>query len=296
MGLFGDVYMLAKEIRDKRGMDRTVQIFRMHKGDELYWQWLLEFISQAQHWGLKKDECLMAGQKRGFEMAAKNEQKFLECLDRIEREVGIDKDELECRINKALGRKAVLDTEKLGFKLAEAIDNMLDESADDIQSTLGERSKMIAFEYTALLLWIIAKEASIVLPEKAISPTIGTTLGVIFSYFKNSEVNVFGNLGDDGLNLQAFEGYVRNRFDLYDWAWNVYSRMKDDRCSNEEVEALSQVSEVTVAMNFIVRCFADEAEYHGIFSNPKERMAHTVCVLNHYRRFKEKIKRVLSSY
>jgi len=121
MGFFGDLSMLAQEVRDKRGTDKVVQWFRMHKGDELYWQQLLEFISQAQHWGLKKDECLVAGQERGFEMAAKNQQKFLESLDRIAKEVGIDKDELERRINKALGRKAVMNTEKLGFELAEAI-------------------------------------------------------------------------------------------------------------------------------------------------------------------------------
>jgi hypothetical protein len=104
MGFFGDLYMLAKEVHDKQSMDKTIQIFREHKGDEIYWQYLLDIIAQAQYWSLKREQCATAGQERGFEMAAKNEQKFRECLDRIEREVGIDKDELEQRINIAVGR------------------------------------------------------------------------------------------------------------------------------------------------------------------------------------------------
>lgn len=115
MGFFGDLCTLAKEIRDKQGMDKTIQIFRAHKGDELYWQYLLDIIAQVQYWTLKREQCAMAGQERGFEMAAKNEQKFLECLDRIEREVGIDKDELGRRISKALGRDRAKE-EQVPFK------------------------------------------------------------------------------------------------------------------------------------------------------------------------------------
>lgn len=37
-------------------------------------------------------------------MAAKNEQKYLEFLDRVEKEVGIDEKELKRRIDKALGK------------------------------------------------------------------------------------------------------------------------------------------------------------------------------------------------
>jgi hypothetical protein len=105
MALFGDLCMLAREMRDKRATDTMIEWFKMHKGDDLYWQQLQEMISQAQHWALQKNACLMAGKERGFDMAAKNEQGYLECLDRVEREVGVDKEELERRINKALGRE-----------------------------------------------------------------------------------------------------------------------------------------------------------------------------------------------
>ena len=104
MGLFRNLYMITKEIREKRSMDRTIQIFKRNKGNEFYWKQLLELIAQAQHWSLAKERCLVAGQERGFAMAAENEQHFLECLDRIEKEVGIDEKELKRRINKALGR------------------------------------------------------------------------------------------------------------------------------------------------------------------------------------------------
>ncbi len=295
MGFFGDLYMLAQEVRDKRGTDRMVEWFRMHKGDELYWQQLLELISQAQYWGPKKDECLMAGQERGFDMAAKNEQKFLECLDRIEQEIGIDKDELECRINKALGRESILDTEKLGFELAEAIMEMAHESLDDIRGTLRKPSQNILLEYIALLLWIVAKQASVVLPKESIQSTIDHAHGVTFSFLEDTGFRKIKMLGGY-FNEKTFEDWMVNRFKLYYYAWNVYSSMKDDRCSNEENEALSQVSEINVAMNFIVCCFADEVEYHNVFPNPEDRAPNTVCVLNHYRRFSEKVNRVLSSY
>lgn len=104
MGLFRNLYVIAKEVHEKHSMDRTVQIFKENKGNELYWQQLLELIAQAQHWGLVKQQCILAGQEKGFEMAAKNEQKMLECLDRIEKEVGIDEKELKRRIDKVLGR------------------------------------------------------------------------------------------------------------------------------------------------------------------------------------------------
>ena len=104
MGLFGNLYMLAKELREKRSMDRTVQILKRNKGNEFYWQQVLEIIGQLQRWTLAREQCLAEGQERGFEMAAKNEQGFLELLDRIEKEVGIDEKELKRRIDKALGR------------------------------------------------------------------------------------------------------------------------------------------------------------------------------------------------
>lgn len=104
MGFFGFLYTMGKEIHNKRGMDKTVQMFKRNKGNEYYWQQLVEAIAQAQHWRLAREQCLAAGQERGFAMAAKNEQKYLELLDRIEKEVGIDEKELKRRIDKALGR------------------------------------------------------------------------------------------------------------------------------------------------------------------------------------------------
>ncbi|MCK4825518.1 hypothetical protein KA005_57755 [bacterium] len=104
MGLFGFLYTMGKEIHNKRGMDKTVQMFKRNKGNEYYWQQLVEAIAQAQHWRLAREQCLAAGQERGFAMAAKNEQKYLELLDRIEKEVGINEKELKRRIDKALER------------------------------------------------------------------------------------------------------------------------------------------------------------------------------------------------
>ena len=104
MGLFGNLYMVAKEVREKRSMDRTVQMFKRNKGNEFYWQQLIEYIAQAQHWRLAKEQCLAAGQEKGFEMASENEQGFIELLDRIEKDVGIDNKELKRRIDKALGK------------------------------------------------------------------------------------------------------------------------------------------------------------------------------------------------
>ena len=104
MGFFGNLYILVKEVHEKRSMDRMIQTFRRNKGNEFYWQQLIELIAQAQHWALMREQCLAAGKERGFAMAAKNEQKFLELLNRIEKEIGIDEKELQRRIYKALGR------------------------------------------------------------------------------------------------------------------------------------------------------------------------------------------------
>ncbi len=61
-------------------------------------------------------------------------------------------------------------------------------------------------------------------------------------------------------------------------------------------EAVQQFREVNVAHNFVIMCFQDEAEYHSVFPNPKDRTPHVRCVLNHYRRFSETIKTILSRY
>jgi hypothetical protein len=188
-----------------------------------------------------------------------------------------------------------MDTEKLGFELAEAIMEMAHESLDDIRSTLRKPSQNVLIEYIALLLWVVAKQASIVLPKESIQSTIDHAHSVTFSFLDDTGFRKIKMPGGY-FNEKTFEDWIGNRFNLYHWAWNVYSGMKDDSCSHEENEALSQVSEITVAMNFIVCCFADEAEYHNIFPNPKECAAHMACVLNHYRRFSERVKSVLSRF
>ena len=104
MRFFGFLCTMGKEIYNKRGMDKTVEVFNRNKGNDFYWQELIELVAQAQHWRLVKEQCLATGQEKGFAMAAKNEQKFLECLARVETEVGIDEKELERRIAKTLGR------------------------------------------------------------------------------------------------------------------------------------------------------------------------------------------------
>lgn len=104
MGFFRNLYMTIKEVRERGAEDRTVQVFKRNKGNEIYWQQLIDMIAQAQHWHIVKNQCLLNGQQKGFDMASENEQGFLEMLDRIEREVGIDKEELDRRIAKILGR------------------------------------------------------------------------------------------------------------------------------------------------------------------------------------------------
>jgi hypothetical protein len=104
MGFFRNLYTIAKEVRKKGAEDRSIQIFKKNKGSELYWQQLVDMIAQAQHWRIVKNQCLLNGKQKGFEMASENEQGYLEMLDRVEKEVGIDKKELDRRITKILGR------------------------------------------------------------------------------------------------------------------------------------------------------------------------------------------------
>ena len=104
MGFFRNLYTIAKEVREKGTEDRTVQVFKRNKGNELYWQQLIDMIAQMQHWHIVKNQCLSNGQQKGFDMASANEQKYLEMLDRIGKEVGIDKVELDRRIAKIQGQ------------------------------------------------------------------------------------------------------------------------------------------------------------------------------------------------
>lgn len=188
-----------------------------------------------------------------------------------------------------------MDTEKLGFELAEAIGEMVDESLDDIRSTLRKPSQNVLLEYIALLLWIVAKQASAVLPKKWIQSTIDHAHGVTFCFLEDAGCRKIKMLGGY-FNEKTFEDWINNRFEIYYRAWNVYSGVKDDSLSHEEKEVISTLSKVTVALNFIVCCFTDEAEYHEIFPNPEDRTPHTGCVLNHYRRFSEIVKSILSRY
>ena len=48
-------------------------------------------------------------------------------------------------------------------ELAEAIKEMIHESLDDIRDTLSKPSQNVFLEYIALLLWIVAKQAAIIL-------------------------------------------------------------------------------------------------------------------------------------
>lgn len=188
-----------------------------------------------------------------------------------------------------------MDTEKLGFELAKAIEDMVHESLDDIHDTLREPSHNVLFEYIALLLWIVAKQAAMFLPKESIQSTIDHAHNVTFFFLHEAGFRKV-RMPDGYFNEQTFEDWIVNRFKLYYWAWNVYSSMKDDRCSNEEIEGLFQLSEITVAKNFIGCCFTDEAEYHNIFPNPKDHADHIACVLNHYRRFSERVKSVISGF
>jgi hypothetical protein len=188
-----------------------------------------------------------------------------------------------------------MDTEKLGFELAEAIKEMVHESLDDIRDTLREPSQNVLFEYIALLLWIVAKQAAMALPKESIQSTIDHAHSVTFFFLDDAGCRKIKMLGGH-FNEKTFEDWMINRFKIYYWAWNVYSCMKDDRCSNEEIEGLSLLSEITVVKNFIGCCFADEAEYHNIFPNSKDHAAHIACILNHYRKFPERVKSILSCF
>jgi len=173
-----------------------------------------------------------------------------------------------------------MDTKELGIELAKLIEEMVNQSVDDICSALGELSQNIFLEYISLLLWIVTKEASIALPTRVIQSTIDATTYATFLSLEEAGIRKLA--GD--FNQNSFEDFICNRFDTYYQAWRAFPI--------EDV----QLSEVTVAHNFIVCCFADEAEYREFFPNPKDYTAHIRCVLNHYRRFSERAKSVLSRF
>lgn len=194
-----------------------------------------------------------------------------------------------------------MDTEKLGFELAKTIMDMVRESLDDIRDTLSKPSQNVLLEYIALLQWIVAKNASIVLPKESIQSTIDHTHSVIFFFLDDAGFRKIRMLGGY-FNEKTFEHWMVNRFKIYYGAWEVYGPAIMAEMEATAIvegygkEAVQKVREVNVAVNFIVCCFADEAEYNKVFPNPEDRTPHTVCVLNHYRRLSERVKSVLSRF
>lgn len=183
-----------------------------------------------------------------------------------------------------------MDTKELG-ELGSLIENTLYESTPDISKTLGKHPGEILFEFIALLLWIVAKEAQTILPEKLIQPTIDTIFTATFLRLGESAsfLKIF--------NEKTWEDFVRNRFELYYRAWNAYrtewGMVLEDEKANEEF------SIVSVAHNFVAFCCTEEedmtkAEFAEYMSSEHYRTGHIGCVLNHYRRFSEKAKSILS--
>jgi hypothetical protein len=169
--------------------------------------------------------------------------------------------------------------EELGSLIAET----LDESTPDISRTLGNHHGEILFEFIALLLWIVAKEAQTILPKKLIQPTIDTIFtGTFLLLGENANfLKIF--------NEKTWEGFIQGRFEIYYRAWHAFP-IEDE-----------QVSKITVAHNFILCCLTENEdltiageEYSKFFPNPEDRAAHLRCVFNHYRRFSEKAKSILS--
>lgn len=175
-----------------------------------------------------------------------------------------------------------MDDKQLG-ELGSLIAETLDESTPDISRTLGKHPEEILFEFIALLLWIVAKEAQTILPEKLLQPTIDTILTATFL-----------RLGENAnflkiFNEKTWEDFINDRFGTYYWAWRAFP-IEDE-----------QLSKVTVAHNFILCCLTKNGdstkagvEYDAHYPVNKYYAAHIGCVLNHYRRFSERVKSILS--
>ena len=89
--------------------------------------------------------------------------------------------------------------------------------------------------------------------------------------------------------MKTFEVFIHDRFEIYYGAWKVYPTIGDPLKD-------AQLGEFSVALNFIVCCFANEAEYRKLFPNEKDTAAHAMRVLHHYHRFSERVKSVLSRF
>lgn len=180
-----------------------------------------------------------------------------------------------------------MDTKGIGLQFARLIQDTVDGSINDINRTLGPRSKKNAFfEYIALLLWISTKEAQTVLPTGSIQEAIDRIYSAIFILLEES-----GLKNTSGFNNKIFEDFIRNRFKTYNWAWNTFS-MKDE-----------QACKVTVIHNFILYCLTDnenmneaEEEYNKLFPNPKEWTNHLKCILNHFDYFSDRAKSVFLNF
>jgi hypothetical protein len=187
-----------------------------------------------------------------------------------------------------------MDTEKLGIRLADLIDDTLDESTEDISNTLDKSPAEILFESIALLLWIAAKEASMALPTNSYQRTIDYMYSAV--YLRLSENAEFSRL----CNKSKWEDFIHNRFSLYYRAWDAHRSERGIVLEDEE--ANQELSIVTVAHNFVLSCLSDtdedirktEAEFRKIPNYRNQYRANMECVLRYYRRFSERVKSVLS--
>ena len=187
-----------------------------------------------------------------------------------------------------------MDTKKLGIELARLIEETVNLSMDDICSALGKSVGDVFFEYIALLLWVVTKEASIILPEKSIQPTIDTMTCATFYLIEDSGAK---SLKD--FNEKIWEDFILSRFGLYHSAWHAWPTKV--RGEIEDKDVLLELSQVTVAHNFVLCCLTKTADLHKanieFRKHPNYKgnyPTHIGCALKHYRRFSERAKSVLS--
>lgn len=182
-----------------------------------------------------------------------------------------------------------MDTERLGIKLGRLIAETFGESIDDITSTLGRRIEDVFLEYVALLLWIATKEASIVLTDKSFRHASNVAFSVTFDLLEDAGGRKKIKLCGGDFNMKTFEAFIHDRFEIYYAAWKVYPTIGDPLKD-------AQLGKVSIANNFIVCCFVDEAEYRKLFPNEEDTAVQAMRVLHHYNRFSERVQSILSRY
>lgn len=189
-----------------------------------------------------------------------------------------------------------MDAERLGIELGDLICETWAESIDDITTTLGRRIEDVFLEYVALLLWIVTKEASIVLPEKSFQHASNVTFSVTFDLLEDVGGIKKIKLCEGNFNVKTFESFIHNRFETYYGAWRAFPTLGDPL---DDV----QLSEYTVTHNFIVMCLTETedlakagAEYCELFPDPDDRAGKTIRIMDHYHRFSERVRSVLSRY